>query len=145
MRANRKADTGPERRLRSTLHRLGLRYRVGIALLAGPTRVRPDVVFTRVRVAVFVDGCYWHSCPEHATSPRSNAGYWLPKLARNVERDRANDAALAAAGWRVVRVWEHEDPLAAAGTIAKLVESRPRPLRRLGPQPIDTRSFHPIL
>ncbi len=124
MRANRKADTGPERRLRSALHRLGLRYRVGMPLQVGPARVRPDVVFTRACVAVFVDGCYWHSCPEHATSPRSNAEYWLPKLARNVERDRANDAALAAAGWRVVRVWEHETPAVVAASIAAIVTSR---------------------
>jgi DNA mismatch endonuclease (patch repair protein) len=124
MRANRKADTGPERRLRSEMHQLGLRYRVGVSLLAGAARVRPDVVFTRAAVVLFVDGCYWHSCPEHGTSPRSNAAYWLPKLARNVERDRDNDAALAAAGWRVVRVWEHEDPILTAVAVAELVKRR---------------------
>jgi DNA mismatch endonuclease, patch repair protein len=71
--------------------------------------VRPDVVFTRAKVAVFVDGCFWHSCPLHGTSPRSNRDYWGPKLARNAERDRANTVALRRDGWRVVRIWEHDD------------------------------------
>jgi DNA mismatch endonuclease (patch repair protein) len=72
-------------------------------------------------VAVFVDGCFWHRCPDHGTRPRTNVGYWRAKLDRNVERDRANDAALAAARWRVVRVWEHEDPAEAAARIAALL------------------------
>lgn len=123
MRANRKNDTGPERRLRSALHAAGLRFRKDVSLTAPDIRVRADVVFSRARVAVFVDGCFWHSCPEHATSPSRNQGYWLPKLARNVERDRAGDAALAAAGWEVVRVWEHELPRMAAVRIGDAVKS----------------------
>jgi len=82
--------------------------------------VRPDVVFTRSRVAVFVDGCFWHRCPVHATHPRANAAFWKEKFRRNVERDRADDAALSAAGWSVVRVWEHEDPQTAAGRVEAL-------------------------
>ena len=80
----------------------------------GGVRARPDVVFTRQRIAVFVDGCFWHSYPNQGSSPRSNAAYWSPKLARNVERDRRIDEALREAGWTVVRVWEHEQPGKAA-------------------------------
>jgi len=114
------SDTKPELALRRELHRRGLRYRVGTAPLPGLRR-RADVVFTRRRIAVFVDGCFWHRCPEHGTQPRNNFDWWQAKLDRNVERDRHTDAALLAAGWRVVRVWEHEDPAAAAAAIAAQV------------------------
>jgi len=77
------------------------------------------VVFPRQRVAVFVDGCFWHRCPEHGTSPRANNDYWTAKLDRNVARDRRNNEALVAAGWTVLRVWEHEDPVDAASRIAE--------------------------
>ena len=70
--------------------------------------MRPDIVFVTRRVAVFVDGCFWHSCPTHAASPRRNADYWVPKLKRNVTRDKADDHALKGGGWQVIRVWEHE-------------------------------------
>jgi DNA mismatch endonuclease, patch repair protein len=122
MRANRRTDTKPEMALRRALHRQGLRYRKDYRLDLDGARVRPDIAFTARRVAVFVDGCFWHACPVHGTKPAANTWYWGPKLARNVERDRAADAALAAAGWRVVRVWEHE-PLdaAVAAVIAALV------------------------
>jgi DNA mismatch endonuclease (patch repair protein) len=89
-------------------------------------RCRVDVVFTRVRVAVFIDGCFWHSCPEHGTSPEVNTEYWAAKLARNRERDARNNEALEAAGWHVVRVWEHEDPEVAAARIAAAVATRRR-------------------
>jgi DNA mismatch endonuclease, patch repair protein len=108
MRANKRRDTRPELRLRGELHRRGLRYRVDLPIRTSSLIVRPDIVFTRRRVAVFVDGCYWHACPDHGTQPTRNVAYWLFKLRRNVERDRAVDAALAAEGWRVVRLWEHE-------------------------------------
>lgn len=124
MRGNRKSDTGPERRLRFALHAAGLRFRKSVLLVEPAVTVRADVVFRRSRVVVFVDGCFWHSCPEHATSPGRNISYWGPKLARNVERDRAGDAALSAAGWHVVRVWEHEDASAAAAQIGEAVRSR---------------------
>jgi DNA mismatch endonuclease, patch repair protein len=108
MRAIRRTDTKPELALRHALHQLGYRYRKDYRLdLAGGRRVRPDIAFTRRKVAVFVDGCFWHGCPEHGSKPRANEWYWGPKLVRNVERDRANDAALARAGWSVVRLWEH--------------------------------------
>lgn len=113
-------DTKPELALRRELHRLGLRYRVGTAPLPGLRR-RADVVFTRRRIAVFVDGCFWHRCPDHGTQPKNNPNWWRAKLDRNVERDRHTDAALLAAGWHVVRVWEHEDPSAAAAAIAAQV------------------------
>jgi DNA mismatch endonuclease, patch repair protein len=108
MRANRRTDTKPELALRRALHRLGYRYRKDYRLdLDGGRRVRPDVVFTARKVAVFVDGCFWHACPEHGSKPRANGWYWGPKLVRNVERDRINDGALILAGWTVVRLWEH--------------------------------------
>ena len=109
MRAIRRTNTKPEILLRSALHAQGLRFRKDFRIdLEGGVRVRPDVVFTARKIAVFVDGCFWHCCPEHGSKPRSNDWYWAPKLRRNVERDRIADAALHRAGWSVVRVWEHE-------------------------------------
>jgi DNA mismatch endonuclease (patch repair protein) len=114
MRAIRRVNTKPELALRSALHRRGYRFRKDLRLdLTGGARVRPDIAFTARRVAVFVDGCFWHACPDHGGSPSVNQSYWGPKLRRNVERDRAADVALAAEGWQVVRVWEHV-PLADA-------------------------------
>ena len=108
MKANRRTDTKPELALRHALHRLGYRYRKDYRLdLDSGRRVRPDIAFTARKVAVFVDGCFWHACPEHGSKPRANEWYWGPKLVRNVERDRINDAALILAGWTVVRLWEH--------------------------------------
>lgn len=108
MKANRRTDTKPELALRHALHRLGYRYRKDYRLdLDSGRRVRPDIVFTARKVAVFVDGCFWHACPEHGSKPRANEWYWGPKLIKNVERDRVNDAALILAGWAVVRLWEH--------------------------------------
>jgi DNA mismatch endonuclease (patch repair protein) len=112
------------------MHALGLRYRKDLPVVLDGLRVRPDFVFSRVRVAVLLDGCFWHKCPEHFQMPRANREYWEPKLARNVERDRRADAALAAAGWRVIRIWEHEvlaDPEAAADRVcAALAHARNR-------------------
>lgn len=108
MRANRRRDTNPELRLRSALHKLGWRFRVDLPVETAARRVRPDIVFTRHRVAVFVDGCFWHACPEHGEQPRANAPYWDSKFQRNVKRDQADTASLESAGWKVVRIWEHE-------------------------------------
>lgn len=116
-------DTPCELALRRVLHRMGLRYRVDVAPLRGLRR-RADVVFTRQRVAVFVDGCYWHSCPDHGSLPKANAEWWRNKLAGNEARDRDTDRRLAAAGWSVIRVWEHEEPGPAADRIARLVRER---------------------
>lgn len=125
MRANRRTDTKPELALRRALHAQGFRYRKDYRIDVGGARVRPDIAFTARRVAVFVDGCFWHCCPQHGTRPANNTWYWGPKLSRNVERDRTADAALTAAGWRVVRIWEHEAvPAAVASVIAALDASR---------------------
>ena len=109
-------DTVPELALRRELHRRGLRYRVD-APLPGMPRRRADLVLTRARIAVFVDGCFWHACSEHATAPTSNAGWWRTKLERNVERDRDTDARLLELGWIPLRFWEHADMEAAADIV----------------------------
>ena len=116
MRANRATDTSPEIRVRSAVHALGLRFRKHRAPLSG-LRCRADLVFPRERVAVFVDGCFWHGCAQHGRLPKTNRSYWRPKIGRNVARDRRNNQALAQAGWVVIRAWEHE----AAGDVAQRV------------------------
>ena len=113
-------DTVPELAIRRVLHAAGLRYRVNLQVLP-KLRRRADIVFTRRKVAVFVDGCFWHGCPEHATKPKANAAWWGEKLARNVARDRETDRVLVDSGWTVVRVWEHEDPKGAAERIGAIV------------------------
>lgn len=129
MRGNRKRDTQPELALRSALHALGLRFRKHYVLFDGQQRATVDVAFPSERVAVFLDGCFWHSCPQHGTAPRTNTEYWSPKLLRNIERDRDVDARLRAAGWMSIRVWEHEDPVKAAKAIGATVASRRHPRR----------------
>ncbi len=124
MRANRRRDTGPERQLRSALHELGLRFRVDAPIRpSGERSVRPDVVFPRRRVAVYVDGCFWHGCPEHWTRSRTNQVYWDEKVIANRERDHRTTAALERDGWTVLRYWEHEDMRAAARRVADVVRS----------------------
>lgn len=122
MQANRRRDTSPEMAVRRACHALGLRYRVDARPLSVLNR-RADLVFSRAKVAVFVDGCYWHGCPQHGTTPRTNPDYWGPKIARNIERDRETDALLEEAGWRVIRAWEHEDPVTIAGRVREAVLS----------------------
>lgn len=118
MLGNRRTDTRPELRLRSALHRSGLRFRKDFPIRLGTGRlIRADIVFTRKKVVVFVDGCFWHQCPEHGTRPRSNIDYWLPKFKRTTERDAAATKSLAELGWRVVRIWEHEDLDTAIGKV----------------------------
>ncbi|PPF46544.1 MULTISPECIES: very short patch repair endonuclease [unclassified Rathayibacter] len=109
MLGNKRRDTRPELEVRRRLHARGLRYRVDHAPLPGLRR-RADVVFTARRIAVFIDGCFWHSCPEHATQPKRNDGYWTAKLQANTARDRDTDERLTGAGWQVLRYWEHQDP-----------------------------------
>lgn len=119
MRGNKRRDTRPELRIRSLLHRAGHRFRKDHPIVAGGVRVRPDIVFRGRRVAVFVDGCFWHRCAEHGTEPRANAGYWRSKLDRNVERDRRVTTALEADGWTVLRIWEHVTPEDAVKRISR--------------------------
>lgn len=116
MRNQKRRDTKVEVAIRRRLHALGLRFRVDFRMEPS-LRVRGDIVFTRLRVVVFVDGCFWHGCPRHATKPKNNATWWEEKLAANVERDRRNTAALEDLGWCVLRIWEHVDPDDAANEI----------------------------
>lgn len=108
MLANRRRDTSPEMTLRRALHAAGLRFRVDVPLSFDGRR-RADIVFPRQKVVIVVDGCFWHRCPEHYTSPKANSEFWAEKARRNVERDRDTDARLKALGWTVLRFWEHED------------------------------------
>lgn len=114
-----KAELG----LRRILHSRGLRYRLHVTVLTKPRRVA-DIVFSSAHVAVFVDGCFWHGCPEHASWPKSNANFWREKIEANRVRDADTDQRLSALGWKTVRVWEHEDPSDAANRIAELVDAR---------------------
>lgn len=117
-------DTAAELALRRLLHATGLRYRVDAAPLPGLRR-RADIVFRPARVAIFVDGCFWHGCPDHGRRPTiSNPGYWSRKVKRNQARDHDTDERLAAAGWVTLRVWEHEAPAETAARIAATVRSR---------------------
>jgi DNA mismatch endonuclease, patch repair protein len=119
MRANRSRNTGPELRIRRLLHAAGLRFRVSHPVYPDVgRRIVIDIAFTKMMLAVFVDGCFWHSCPRHSSSPKSNVAYWAAKLERNRERDRSDTKRLEAAGWNVMRVWEHEAPDEAAKRIA---------------------------
>jgi len=127
LRAQRRRDTAPELGLRRELHRRGRRFYVDRAPLPGLRR-RADLVFPRSKVAVYVDGCFWHCCPIHATQPKHNAAWWTAKLATNVARDRDTDARLAAAGWVIVRVWEHQEPSAAADLVEQVLAAPPRAL-----------------
>jgi DNA mismatch endonuclease (patch repair protein) len=128
MRANRSRDTKPELAVRSAAHALGLRYRVNARPLPD-VRCRADMVFTRCRVAVFIDGCWWHGCPLHYRPPKANAAYWAAKVNRNVARDRRIDQCLAQADWLVVRIWAHDDPEQAAQRLAGVIRTL-RPLER---------------
>lgn len=119
----RRANTRPEIDLRRALYRLGLRYRVDRRAVPNVRR-KADIVFSRARVAVFVDGCFWHGCPEHGTWPRTNADWWRRKIEGNRRRDKDTDAQLRECGWISVRVWEHERAADAASMIAALVKRR---------------------
>ena len=122
----RQKNTSAESALRRELHARGIRYRIHVPVLTKPRRVA-DVAFSGLRVAVFVDGCFWHGCPEHKTAPANNAAWWSAKLARNVERDRETDEHLSSLGWTVLRVWEHENMIRAATDIERIVRSTTAP------------------
>lgn len=123
MQSNKRRDTKPELALRKAVHALGLRYRVDAKPLTEMRR-RADMVFVGPRVAVFLDGCFWHGCPAHHTVAKANAEFWAEKVSGNRARDRDTDARLEAAGWACVRVWEHEDPVEAATRVAAVVRAR---------------------
>lgn len=119
MSSTKRRDTKPEVALRSALHKLGLRFRVDRKI--DGNRRKTDVVFSKERVAVYVDGCFWHACPEHGTLPKANCQWWVDKLANNKARDAATNESLSAEGWLVLRFWEHEDPVAAADLVYRHV------------------------
>ncbi|MFJ6128918.1 very short patch repair endonuclease [Streptomyces griseoviridis] len=129
MQAIRSRDTKPERLIRRLVHARGLRYRVAAKPLSDIRRTA-DMVFRPVKVAVFIDGCYWHGCPEHYVPPKTNEGYWSDKVARNMARDRDTNQRLEEAGWCVLRFWEHEPSEDCAAIIAAEVEKRRSAVRR---------------
>lgn len=112
MKGQKRRDTKPEVALRAALHRRGLRFRVDRRVVPG-SRKKADIVFGRQRLAVFVDGCFWHGCPEHGTWPKANAAWWRDKIEANRARDAATNRELTDAGWHVLRFWAHEDVDAA--------------------------------
>ena len=119
MRANRRRDTAPELALRRELHHRGFRFRVDLPIDASGLRARPDIAFTAARLAIYVDGCFWHCCPEHGSEPKANSGYWREKLAENVSRDERTTVALEDAGWRVLRFWAHVPAPTAADRVVQ--------------------------
>jgi DNA mismatch endonuclease, patch repair protein len=122
MRANRRSNTKPELLVLSTLHRRGLRFRKDFRIdLSSGGSVRPDVVFTRARVAVLIDGCFWHRCPEHFQRPRANRSFWDAKIQGSVDRDARVNEALTLDGWRVLRIWEHTPAEDAAAYVAHVL------------------------
>jgi DNA mismatch endonuclease (patch repair protein) len=123
MQANRGRDTGPELQLRHLLHAAGFRYRIHWPVPEDRRR-RIDIAFTRRKVAVFVDGCFWHRCPTHYVAPQANATFWEAKIRGNAERDVETTALLEDKGWLVLRFWEHENPCDIAECIRKFLEKR---------------------
>jgi DNA mismatch endonuclease (patch repair protein) len=119
----RTADTDPELRLRRVIHSRGLRYRIHRRPLT-TLRCQPDIVFGQARVAVFVDGCFWHGYPTHASWPKANGGWRRDKIQRTRDRDAATTGELVANGWFVLRFWEHEDPVVAADTVEEVLAER---------------------
>ena len=124
MRGNRSSDTSPEVALRAALHRRGYRFRKNLRISVQGVARRPDIVFTRWKIVVFVDGCFWHSCPTHGRQPRSNSEYWSAKLGRNRARDAATNDAFTSAGWAVVRVWEHEPTSMALALVEEAIKAK---------------------
>ncbi|WP_111765134.1 very short patch repair endonuclease [Nakamurella deserti] len=123
MRAQRRRDTKLELSIRRQLHARGHRYRVDYRAEQS-LRCRGDLVFTRRKVTIFVDGCFWHGCPLHATAPKNNASWWAEKLMANIARDARNTAALESLGWAVVRIWEHETVEHAVERLESVLDAR---------------------
>jgi DNA mismatch endonuclease (patch repair protein) len=131
MQSTPQRDTPAELRIRRILHSIGLRYSVNVKPLAGSSR-RADIAFRRAKVAVFVDGCFWHGCPVHGTWPRANARFWREKIHANMKRDADTNLQLERQGWIAIRIWEHDEATRAARRVAKLVRARldaPQPLK----------------
>lgn len=126
MAAVKRANTKPEVALRSALHRTGFRFRKDFPIRVSSTLIRPDIVFTRERVAVFIDGCFWHMCPKHSTMPATNTEFWKTKLEGNAARDAKQGGLLVGDGWLVVRIWEHEPLDDAVDTVRHAVDGRRR-------------------
>ena len=136
--ANRRRDTAIEVAVRRRLHRAGLRYRVDYAPDPAQRRRRADIVFPRLRIAVYIDGCFWHGCPQHYTPPRANSEYWHPKIARNKARDVETTDRLRSLGWTVLRHWEHEGAEVIADAVAGEVQrQRGEAWRPPGPPTTD--------
>lgn len=129
MQANRGRDTKPELRVRSIVHAAGYRYRVN-SRPEKEIRRTADMVFSRARVAVFIDGCFWHGCPEHYVAPRANKDYWSGKILANRSRDDETDRLLRERGWTVLRIWEHVSPAEAAQLISSTVDTARRLLQQ---------------
>lgn len=124
MRGNKRRDTLPELRIRRLVHSAGLRYRVDHPPLKSERRIRADLVFTRLKIAVFIDGCFWHGCPQHYKPSRTNADYWSRKIEGNQARDAKTDELLREAGWSVMRFYAHVPPETAAREIVDRVHSK---------------------
>jgi len=125
MRANRGVDTGPETRLRSLVHRAGLRYAIDVRPESNINR-RADLVFRATKVAVFVNGCFWHGCPAHYSLPKSNQRYWSEKVRRNKERDEETKSLLKSRGWKVLVFWEHQPAESCSKRVVSVVSKRKR-------------------
>ena len=123
MSALKRRDNGPELAVRCLLHASGLRYRVAYPI-PGQRRRTIDIAFPRARLAVYIDGCFWHGCPAHGTSPKANRAWWAEKIAANRARDAAAATQLEGLGWTVVRFWEHEPPDEVAGAVCAVLDAR---------------------
>jgi DNA mismatch endonuclease (patch repair protein) len=127
--SNRRRDTRPEIAVRSMLHARGLRFRVDYPIRTSERTIRVDIAFPRAKLAILIDGCFWHGCPEHGTMPKRNRDYWEPKIARNRERDLHQMQLLSDAGWRALRFWTHEHPDEIGNQILGALGADP-PIRR---------------
>lgn len=132
MQGNRSRDTQAELAVRRLVHAMGLRYRVNARPIPSLRRTA-DLLFTRAKVAVFIDGCFWHGCPDHHRQPTANSDYWVAKVERNRQRDAATDITLTEAGWTVLRFWEHEPPEQVAQSVREAVMRTRRPDQESGP------------
>lgn len=124
MKANKKTDTVPEKMIRSELHKRGYRFRKNYQIKDSEIHCHVDIVFPRRKIAIFVDGCFWHACPRHGNLPGHNQNYWQKKLERNKVRDQQNTYGLSNRGWKVIRIWEHEETETALSKITKALERK---------------------